>query len=352
MESSNENRSFAQIVWKGRWLLVVIVIASVIGTGIYAYRLPPEFATEAVFHLRPLTEVEAAVKPYLPSAPTLLRLLQSQEVLLQTIEDARLQEQPAFTDWTKPRLADWLRGHLQVTQPDKTDLLVVELNGPFKGGKEIKEFTDRYVAVFQKKIQTQLRQSLETEQGRLDRLQQGLSQAQQNIIQEATQRATAKRPKLQAQEKEIKDAMTALKSKERNLRMPAGEQNASFEGVTLREDYLALVSQLKEVQKELAQLDDNGGVSTFDDLYGTFKEIGQESVQISLLSAKLKQLGENFEVLELVNPSSLPTAPVGPQRLRITLTGGIVGFVVALVLVLLAGAGRERKPSESSSSAT
>ncbi|MBI3659508.1 hypothetical protein HY230_03435, partial [Candidatus Acetothermia bacterium] len=83
MESSNENRSFAQIVWKGRWLLVVIVIASVIGTGIYAYRLPPEFATEAVFHLRPLTEVEAAVKPYLPSAPTLLRLLQSQEVLLQ-----------------------------------------------------------------------------------------------------------------------------------------------------------------------------------------------------------------------------------------------------------------------------
>jgi len=344
MKSPNENRSVAQIVWKGRWLLVVIVIASVIGTGIYAYRLPPEFATEAIVHLRPLTEVEAALKPYLPSAPALIRLLQSQEVLLQTIEDARLQEQPAFTEWTKPRLVDWLRGHLQVTQPDQTELLVVELSGPFKGSKEIKEFADRYVAVSQKKIQTHLRQSLESEQARLDRLQQSLNQTRESIIQEASKRAATKRVKLQAQEKELQDAIKALKSKERNLRMPAGEQNASFEGVTLREDYKILSAQLDEVQRELAQLDDDGGVAAFDDLYGTFKAVGQESAQVGPWSAKLKHLSENFDVLELVNPPYLPTAPVGPQRLRITLTGGIVGFVLALVLVLLSGLGRERKP--------
>ena len=345
MKSLSENRSVARIVWEGRWLLVVIVIASVIGTGIYAYRLPPEFATEAVFHLHPLTEVEAPARPYLPSGPTLISLLKSQEVLLQAIEDARLQEQPAFTDWTKPRLAQWLRDHLQITQPEKTDLIVIELVGPFKGSKEIKEFTDRYLLGAQKKIQTQLRQSLESEQARLDRLRQSLNQTRENIIQEASKRAATKRVKLQVQEKDLQDAMQALKSKERNLRMPAGEQNASFEGVTLREEYKALSSQLDEVQGELAHLDDNGGVAAFDDLYGTFKEVGQESAQVGLLSVKLKQLSENFDVLEVVNPPYLPTAPVGPRSFMITVMGGIVGFVVALVLILLSGWGREPKPS-------
>jgi LPS O-antigen subunit length determinant protein (WzzB/FepE family) len=338
--AQTEKTSMSQLLWTRRWLLVILVVISVIIAGIYAYRLPPEFQTEAVLRVRPLADVDAAVQSVLPNVRTLIHLLYSQELLLQVIAETKLTErdQSAFADWTRPYLANWLRTHIKVTQPDKTDLLVIELAGPFSGGTATQEFFKHYLAVFQKRLEDELDNTIKIELARLADLQAGLSQERQNITEEATRRAADRRAQLRIQEKELKGTMAALKTKA-NLRIPAGEQNATFEGVALREDYQVLASQLEIVQKELSILDAKG-IETFEELYGALKTLEQEAIRTALLSIKLKQLDENFSVLEEVNPPFAPTAPVGPSRLGITLIGGVVGFFIALLLIFLLGPAR------------
>jgi LPS O-antigen subunit length determinant protein (WzzB/FepE family) len=339
-----EKYSLAQIFWERRWLLVVIIIAAVVIAGIYAQRLPPEFQTEVILRLHAPAEVEAPVQSYIPTLPAITQLMKSQDVLLQAIKDGKfLSENAEFSEWSHPYAINWLAGHLSISQPDKTDLLIVQLYGPFSGGQKIREFMDHYWTAFQKKVQTQLQKNLQAEQERLELLKASFQQERENITQEASKRAASKRQLLQTQERELKQAIDTLKIV-RNLRIPAGEQNATFEGATLREEFIALNNQLTEIQKELRLLTTNS-VTLFADLQTEWTGIDHDLGKLNLLLVKLKHLSQNFTVLELVNAPLEPKAPTGPSKLGITLFGALIGFVVGLLLIFFLGPATERRKS-------
>ncbi len=337
-----ERYSLTQIFWERRWLLIVVIIAAVIIAGIYAHRLPPEFQTEVILRLHSPAEVEASVQSYIPALPAITHLMKSQDVLLQAIKDGKLlSENAEFAEWSHPYAIDWLANHLSISQPAKTDLLIVQLYGPFSGGQKIREFMDRYWTAFQKKIQTQLQKNLQAEQERLALLKKSLLQERESITQEATQRAASKRQLLQTQERELEQEINALKIV-RNLRIPAGEQNATFEGATLREEFIALNDQLTETQKELRLLNTHT-ISVFEDLRTEWVGIEQDLGKLNLLLVKLNHLSRHFTVLELVNAPLEPKAPTGPSKLGITLFGALIGFVIGLLLIFFLGPATERR---------
>jgi uncharacterized protein involved in exopolysaccharide biosynthesis len=341
-----ERYSLAQIFWERRWLLIIAMVLAIIVTGIYAYRLPPEFQTEIVLRLHTPTEIEASGQSYIPALAGITNLMKSQDVLLQAIIEGKFfSENQAFSEWTHPYAINWLGSHLSITHPEKTDLLVVQLYGPFSGGRKIREFMERYWVAFQKKMQAQFQQNLRAEQERLESFKKSLMAERDSITQEATRRATSKSQLLQSQEEELQQTLVALKSN-RNLRIPAGEQNASFEGIALRQEYQTLQSQLADIQKQLRLIKDDSVVA-FADLQSEFGAIEQDLGKLNLLLLKLRHLSENFSALELVNAPLEPKAPTGPSKTGIMLLGGVIGLLIGLLLIFFLGPVKDRRKASS-----
>jgi uncharacterized protein involved in exopolysaccharide biosynthesis len=64
----------------------------------------------------------------------------------------------------------------------------------------------------------------------------------------------------------------------------------------------------------------------------------------SRMSAELerRQIGEQFKILD---PARLPESPIGPDRLRVTVLGTLVGLAIGVVLAALRRSPTARPPA-------
>jgi uncharacterized protein involved in exopolysaccharide biosynthesis len=109
--------------------------------------------------------------------------------------------------------------------------------------------------------------------------------------------------------------------------------------------------QILELEEDLNKADARNGDRAVSQADVIPYEILKENYKALLLkradarlSANLerRQIGEQFRILD---PARLPEQPVGPNRVRLALTGALVGLAIGLVLVVLRRSSNTRPPA-------
>lgn len=322
-------RDYLRVIWEKRWLIIGVFVVAVALTSLVSFRLPNEYETRALLRLRPLPSVEG-LQLRVPSLQSVAAIVQSDELLLQAAQEI----QPRFPDFqrnTPLQVEDWLKRNLKASVIEKAELLEVRLSGNL-APEELRETLNLIIALTEAKLQSDLQSHVRLELARLSTMR-AVVQEQLDLVHTQLQNEIVRRKEiLETQRAEIRQRMDEIRKNPQFLRLAAGEQNATLQGIILKREFEVLNARARDIETELQKLDSRGR-ELFPELHSQLTDLENEQTELQLLEGKVQQVfAKTPQTVDVVSAPFAPERPVGPRRALNVLIAGVLGLFSGTLL--------------------
>lgn len=316
-------RDYLKVIWEKKWLILGVFVVAVILAALLSFRLPNEYEARALLRLRPVPTVDG-LQLKLPSLQQVAAIVQSDEILLQAAQELQ-PRYPEFQHATPLEVEQWLKRNLKASVIEKSDLLEVRLPGDLPP-ERLREALSLVIALTESKLQSDLQSNIELELTRISTITRAI-QEQLDAVNAQLQNEIAQRKEiLTAQRSELLARMDEIRKNPQFLRLAAGEQNATLQGIMLKREFEVLNARVQNIESELQKLDSRGR-ELFPELHSRLTNLENERTQLQLLEGKAQQLfAKTPQTIDIVSAPFAPAQPVGPRRTLNVLIAGVLGL--------------------------
>jgi uncharacterized protein involved in exopolysaccharide biosynthesis len=120
--------------------------------------------------------------------------------------------------------------------------------------------------------------------------------------------------------------MDEIRQNPQFLRLAAGEQNATLQGIMLKREFEVLNARAQNIESELQKLDSRGR-ELFPELHSRLQSLENERTELQLLEGKVQHVFAKIpETIDVVSAPFVPEQPVGPRRALNVLIAGFLGL--------------------------
>ncbi|MFN4219118.1 MAG: Wzz/FepE/Etk N-terminal domain-containing protein [Candidatus Bipolaricaulia bacterium] len=336
-------RDYLKVIWEKKWLIIGVFVVAVVLAALVSFRLPNEYEARALLRLRPVPSVEG-LQLKLPSLQQVATIVQSDELLLQAAQELQ-PRYPEFQRATPLEVEQWLKRNLKASVIEKADLLEVRLPGDL-APERLRETLSLVIALTESKLRSDLQANIELELTRLSIIERAV-QEQLDTVNAQLQSEIARRKEiLTAQRAELLARMDEIRKNPQFLRLAAGEQNATLQGIMLKREFEALNARAQNIESELQKLDSRGR-ELFPELHSRLTNLENERTQLQLLEGKAQQLfAKTPETIDIVSAPFAPEQPVGPKRTLNVLIAGVLGLFGGTLLAFFVNYLRQPEQKE------
>jgi len=323
-------RDYLRVMWRKKWLILSVFLIAILAAGLLSFTAPSQYETQALLRLNPLPQI-TNFQLQMPSLQAARLILKAPDLLLRTVQEAQLGSESAFQGMTPQQIASWLEDHLKSKISDKTELLEIKLNGTL-APEMLQRILQTHLNVFQQYLQDDLTRQIQRGIARI-KTEEEIIAAQQNMLARELATQIAQRKKvLEQQRAAVQRQIAAITQDKEKLHLQAGEQNATLEGVILREKFLALSAQLQQIEAELATLEREGR-KEFPKLDARIWEL-EDQLRTLVISREKgeKLLDIGWKPVEVISQPRIPIAPIGPNRKMNIAVAGVLGLFVGVLL--------------------
>nr|BAL55477.1 lipopolysaccharide biosynthesis protein [uncultured Acetothermia bacterium] len=331
-------RDYLKVIWEKKWLILGVFVVAVVLAALVSFRMPNEYEARALLRLRSLPNIDGLnLKP--PSLQQIAAIVQSDELLLQAAHELQ-PRYPEFQGATPLEVEQWLKRNLKASVMEKADLVEVRLPGNLAPDR-LRETLSLIVTLTETKLQSDLQANINLELTRLSTTEKAV-QEQLDAVNAQLQSEIAKRKEiLTSQRAELLARMDEIRQNPQFLRLAAGEQNATLQGIMLKREFEALTERLKNIETDLQKLDARGR-ELFPELHSRLQSLENERTQLQLLEGKVQQVfAKTPETLDIVSAPFAPEEPVGPRRTLNVLIAGVLGLFGGTLLAFFVNYLRE-----------
>lgn len=316
-------RDYLRVIWEKKWLIAGVFVVAVVLAALLSFRLPNEYEARALLRLRPLPNVDG-LNLRLPSLQSIAAIVQSDELLLQAAQELQ-PRYPEFQPETPLQVEQWLKRNLKASVIKETDLLEVRLPGDL-APERLREALQLIITLAESKLQNDLQVNINLELTRLSTMtavvQEQLDRVNNQLQNEIAQRKAI----LAAQRAELLARMDEIRKNPQFLRLAAGEQNATLQGIMLKREFEVLNARAQNLESELQKLDSRGR-DLFPELHSRLQSLENERTELQLLEGKVQQVFAKIpETIDIVSAPFVPEQPVGPRRTLNVLIAGVLGL--------------------------
>jgi len=316
-------RDYLRVIWERKWLIIGVFVVAVVLAALVSFRLPDEYEARALLKLRPLPTVDGlALK--LPALQSVAAIVQSDELLFQVAQELQARY-PEFQKETPTQVHQWLKRNLKASVIKDTDLLEVRLSGDLEPEK-LREALSVIISLAESKLRSDLQANIDLELARLSTIEKAV-QEQLDAVNAQLQSEIARRKEiLEAQRAELLARMDEIRKNPQFLRLAAGEQNATLQGIMLKREFEVLNARAQSLESELQKLDSRGR-ELFPELHSRLTNLENERTDLKLLADKVQQVfAKTPETIDVVSAPFAPEQPVGPRRTLNVLIAGVLGL--------------------------
>ncbi len=316
-------RDYLKVIWEKKWLILGVFVVAVVLAALVSFRLPDEYEARALLRLRPLPNVDG-LNLKLPSLQQIAAIAQSDELLLQAAQELQ-SRYPEFQRETPLQIEQWLKRNLKASVLEKTDLLELRLPGDLAPDK-LRETLSLIITLTETKLQSDLQANINLELTRLSTMTQ-VVQEQLDAVANQLQAEIARRKEiLEAQRAELLGRMDEIRKNPQFLRLAAGEQNATLQGIMLKREFEVLNARVRDIETELQKLDSRGR-ELFPEFHSRLQSLENERTELQLVEGKARQVfAKTPETVDIVSAPFVPEQPVGPRRTLNVLIAGVLGL--------------------------
>lgn len=316
-------RDYLKIIWEKKWLILGVFVIAVVSAALASFRLPNEYEARALLRLRPIPSIDG-LQLKLLSLQQVAAILQSDELLLQAAQELQ-PRYPEFQRDTLIQIQQWLKRNLKASVIEESDLLEVRLPSNLEPDK-LRETLDLIISLAESKLQGDLQSNIALELTRFSTMTR-VVQEQLDAVNAQLQSEIAQRKEiLTAQRSELLARMDEIRKNPQFLRLAAGEQNATLQGIMLKREFEALNGRAQNIESELQKLDSRGR-ELFPEFHSRLQSLENERTQLQLLEGKVQQVfTKNPETIDVVSAPFAPEQPVGPRRTLNVLIAGVLGL--------------------------
>ena len=337
-------RDYLRVIWEGKWVIAGVFVVAVVLAALVSFRLPNEYEARALLRLRPLPTVEGlAFKS--PSLQSVAAIAQSDELLLQAAEELQ-PRYPEFQNDTLLQVHQWLKRNLKASVIKDTDLLEVRLPGDLEPEK-LREALNVIISLVESKLRSDLQNTINLELARLSTMTTAV-QEQLDAVNAQLQSEIARRKEiLESQRAELLARMDEIRKNPQFLRLAAGEQNATLQGIMLKREFEVLNDRVQNIESELQKLDSRGR-ELFPEIHSRLTNLENERTNLKLLADKVQQVfAKAPETVDVVSAPFAPGQPVGPRRTLNVLIAGVLGLFGGTLLAFFVNYLRQPQPETS-----
>lgn len=336
-------RDYLKVIWEKKWLILGVFVVAVVLAALLSFRLPNEYEARALLKLRPLPNVDG-LNLKLPSLQEIAAIVQSDELLLQAAQGIQPRS-PEFQRDTLMQVEQWLKRNLKASVIEKTDLLEVRLPGDL-APERLREALQLVITLAESKLQNDLQANINLELTRLSTMT-AVVQEQLDIVNNQLQTEIAQRKEiLESQREGLLQRMDEIRQNPQFLRLAAGEQNATLQGIMLKREFEVLNARVRDIETELQKLDSRGR-DLFPELHSRLQSLENERTELQLLEGKVQQVfAKNTETIDIVSAPFAPEQPVGPRRTLNVLVAGILGLFAGTLVAFFKHYLGEKQPTQ------
>jgi succinoglycan biosynthesis transport protein ExoP len=335
-------RDYLRVIWERKWLIIGVFVVAVVLAALVSFRLPDEYEARALLKLHPLPNVDGlALK--LPALQSVAAIVQSDELLFQVAQELQARY-PEFQKETPTQVHQWLKGNLKASVIKDTDLLEVRLPGDLEPEK-LREALSVIISLAESKLRSDLQANIDLELARLSTIEKAV-QEQLDAVNAQLQSEIARRKEiLESQRAELLARMDEIRKNPQFLRLAAGEQNATLQGIMLKREFEALNERVKNLESELQRLDSRGR-ELFPEFHSRLTNLENERTDLKLLADKVQQVfAKTPETIDVVSAPFAPEQPVGPRRTLNVLIAGVLGLFGGTLLAFFVNYLGQPKPT-------
>jgi len=323
-------RDYLRVIWRKKWIILGVFLVAIVAALLLSLRAPNQYEAEALMQLNDLPQI-ARIRVQVPSPQVVLVILRSRDLLARTAEEAKLAEEEPFQRLTQEQLVEWLRGHLKASIPEKSSLIEVKIAAVLDP-QLLEGILDKHLRVLEEQLEEDVSNDAKQEITRLTSEEGVLKEQQDSLIQEIEGRIAERKAILERQRTELLQQLSAIEQDKGKLGLQAGEQNATLEGVILREQFIALNSRLQQIERELDDLELRGR-EMFPDLNSRIRALDREIGELQVAAEKARELfNHSREPLNIISQSPPSSAPIGPNRKMNVAVAGVLGLFVGILL--------------------
>ncbi len=342
-------RDYLRVIWRKKWLILGVFLAAIGVALLVSFRMPSQYEATALVRLNSLPKIDR-VQLQASSLHEVLVISKSRDLLAETAKEARSLEEPPFQGLSQEELVEWLREHLKVSIPEKTSLIDFKLSGP-GSSQSLVRLLEMHLRVLEGRLKEDAAENAKREIARLAGEIEVLQGQREGLLEELNQKLAEYKETLERQRDGLRRELAQIEQAKEKLGLQAGEQNATLEGIILRERFIALNTRLQQVEQELADLELKGR-EKFPELNTRIQALDEEIGELQVAMEKLRKLinpGSGWKPFELISRPAAPPGPVGPNREMNVAVAGVLGLFVGVLLAFfvhyLEGGGPERATS-------
>jgi len=323
-------RDYFRVIWQKKWIILSVFLVAVVAALLLSFRMPSQYKAEALLQVNNLPQI-AKIQVQAPSPQMVSVVLRSRDLLARTAEEARLDEEEPFQGLTQEQLVEWLRDNLKASIPEKTTLVEVKLSGTL-APQLLQRILNALLQVLGERLREDVANDAQREISRISGEIGVLKEQQDSLIQEIEGKIAERTSILEGQRKELLQQLSSIEQDKGKLSLQAGEQNATLEGIILREQFVALNSRLQQVEQELSDLELRGR-EKFPDLNSRIQALDREIGDLQVAAEKAKKLlNPGWKPLDIISQPAAPLAPIGPNRKMNVAVAGVLGLFVGILL--------------------
>jgi len=323
-------RDYFRVIWRKKWIILGVFLAAVVAALLLSFRMPSQYEAEALVQLNNLPQI-AKIEVQAPTPQMALVVLKSRDLLARTVEEAKLAEEEPFQGLSREQLVEWLKDHLKASIPAKTSLVEVKLSGALNP-QFLQRILKAHLQVLGERLKEDVANDAKREIARVASEEEVLEGQQDGLIKEIKGKIVERKAILGKQRSGLLQQLSTIEQDKGKLGLQVGEQNATLEGIILREQFIALNSRLQQVEGELDDLELKGR-EEFPELNSRIQALDREIGDLQVAAEKAKRLLDpGWEPLDIISQPSVPLAPIGPNRKMNVAVAGVLGLFVGILL--------------------
>lgn len=316
-------RDYLKVIWEKKWLILGVFIVAVVLTTLLSFRLPNEYEARALLRLRPVPTIDG-LQLKLPSLQQVATIVQSDEILLQAAQELQ-PRYPEFQHATPLEVQQWLKRNLKASVIEKSDLLEVRLPGDLPP-ERLREALSLVIALTESKLRSDLQSNIELELTRISTMARVVQEQLDAVNAQLQSEIVQRKEILTAQRSELLARMDEIRKNPQFLRLAAGEQNATLQGIMLKREFEFLNVRAQNLESELQKLDSRGR-ELFPELHNRLQSLENERTELQLLEGKVQRVfAKTPETIDIVSAPFVPEQPIGPRRTLNVLIAGVLGL--------------------------
>lgn len=337
-------RDYLRVIWRKKWLILGVFLVAIGAALLVSFRMPSQYEATALVRLNSLPQIDR-VRLQAPSFHEVMIILKVRGLLKEALKE--LESGLPGPEGSSPRGLS-----LKAEIPEK-DLLkelgllgaqgaqfepkVIELK--LKGPLEphlLEVILEACLHSLGETLRGDLSADAKEEIARLSTEMEVLQGQREELLEELDREAAEYKETLEKQRDELRQELAQIEQAKEKLGLQAGEQNATLEGIILRERFIALNARLQQVERELADLELRG-YKKFPELYAQIQALDRELRELQATVELTQRLlnpgpGSGWEPFEVLGQPAAPPGPIGPNRRMNVAVAGVLGLFVGVLL--------------------